>query len=123
MQSCFHHEVFFLLDPIIICLKQHFLSHLLLVIVLLCIHKAKSFLQIHSHIVNINRWRHLSLQISLASFMTRQRGTEISQVQVESDFVFKMADRYQYSVRRTLFGGYDALHNHNLSLQEKNGFD
>ena len=53
--------------------------------------------------------------------MIRQRETErteTSQVQVESDFVFKMADRYQSIVRwiRRLF----TVTN---SVLEKNGFD
>ena len=46
MQSCLHHKVFFLLDPIIICSKQLSLFPLFLLIALVRIHKANSLLQI-----------------------------------------------------------------------------
>jgi hypothetical protein len=48
MQNCFHQRVVFLIDPITIFSKQPSLSHLLLLIAPLCIHKAKSLLYIHS---------------------------------------------------------------------------
>ena len=48
MQNCFHQRVFFLIDPITIFSKQPSLSSLLLLIAPLCLHKAKSLLQIYS---------------------------------------------------------------------------
>ena len=72
MQSCFHQRVFFLIHPIIICSKQPSLSPILLVIALLCIHKAKSLLQIHSPMArDWKKWRHYwsNLRMNLVSFL------------------------------------------------------